>query len=116
MSVGYVFERFPAAQTAELRLVLAHVPGDLSGIGPGICTQRPADGFADEEIAIGEVRLDVGVQQMQVRVSLERDLAGDRYPALPQVLVGAPRAHDRSQLFRMSAQHLTDQVRRLIDV
>src|SRR4029077_16653850 len=68
---------------AYARSAPPHVSPPPVRIRPGIGGERPADRLANEEVAIGEVGLDVGVQQIQVGLLLERDLADDRNTALP---------------------------------
>src|SRR5947209_421256 len=73
----------------------AHVARDFLRVGPRVLPQRPPDRLADEEVAVGQVRLDVRVEQVEVRLALELQLADDRNAALPEVGMGAPLAHER---------------------
>src|ERR1700694_4092626 len=96
-----VLQGFAPAQPAQLALMCAHISGDFVWVCPRIRPQRPTDCLADEEVAVREVRLDVRVQQLEVGVALERELADDRDATLPEVGVFAPGAHQRPDLFRM---------------
>src|SRR2546425_875887 len=106
----------PTPAAAELGLVCAHVTRDLSRVRPGVCPQRPTDGLANEEVAIGKIRRDGRIEQLKVRVLLERDLADDRNATLPEIFVAAPRTHDGSHLPGMSAEHLSDKMCGLVDM
>src|SRR5947208_577533 len=55
---GNVFEGFAPAQTTQLGVMGAHVARHLLRVGPRVLPQRPPDRLADEEVAIGQVRLD----------------------------------------------------------
>ena len=93
-----------------------HIARHLLRVGPRVLPQRPPDRLADEEVAVGQVRLDVRVEQVEVRLALELQLADDRNPALPEVGIGAPRPHERPQLLWMSLQQVANHHRELIDV
>src|SRR5439155_772194 len=112
----YTGSRDAAAQSAQLRIVRAHVSCHFFGVGPRVLAQRPADRLANEEFAITEVGLDVRVQQFQVGLALEAELADDRNAPLPHVHVGAPGAHAWADLLRMFAQQVPRQPRNLIYV
>src|SRR5205814_9560205 len=91
-----VLERLALAESAQPRLALAHIARDLLGVRPRVLPERPTDRLADEEVPVAEVRLDVRVEELEVGVALEPQLADDRDPPLPHVRVGAPLAHVRA--------------------
>ena len=94
----------------------ADVARHLVGVGPGVLAQRPPDRFADEKLAVGQIRLDVRVQQVEVGLVLERELADDRHASLPQAGVSAPSPHQRSNRFWISAQQIPDHTCDLVHV
>ena len=65
-------------------LVRPYVARHFRGVCPGVLSERPTDGLADEEVAVGQVRFDVGVKKVEVGVLLELELADDRDPTLPK--------------------------------
>jgi hypothetical protein len=56
------FKAFAAAERAQLTGVFLDVAADFGWAGPRVWAQRPADGFAEEELARIERGLDAGVQ------------------------------------------------------
>src|SRR6185312_403653 len=90
-----MFGGLAAAQRAEACLVLANVAADGVWLCLGVFAQRPANGLADEEVFVGQVRSDAGVEEVFIGRNLEGVLAENRGAALPEVGVAAPGQHRR---------------------
>ena len=91
--------------------MLADVPPDLPRVRPCVLSQRPADRLAEEELPRGERGLDHGVEQLEIRVLLEGELAEDGAPPLPEVVRAAPGEHLPPHLAREAAQQRAEAVR-----
>src|SRR5215213_1757234 len=96
-----IFQRLAAAQRAEAVTDLVHVGGDGLRLCPRIRAERPADRFADEEVATVEIVLDARVQQAHVRLSLAVDLTDDGGAPLPEARVPAPCNHHRAHRLQL---------------
>ena len=83
-------------------------------VGAGVVAQRPADGLADEELAVVDIRLDDAGQERQVGVRLVLELADDRAAAHPEVGVDGPGAHAGGRS-GVGAHHEADGMGGLID-
>ncbi len=81
-------------------------------VGPGVLAQRPADRLADEELAVGEVGLDAGGQQVEVDGLVGAELTDDGRAAQPHVRVGGPRNDRGADLLVMRPQDRSDAMRR----
>src|SRR4030042_496911 len=99
-----VLERLALREGAEPLLVLPDVATDFLRVRPGVLPERPADGLAEEELPRRERGLDRGVEQLEIGVFLEGELAEDGAPAFPHVVRAAPGQHLPSHLPRGAAQ------------
>ena len=91
----HILHRFSHAQRTQSIPVGLHVASHFLRISPRILPQRPADRFPNEEVLVGQIRLDAVVQQLQIRLALEPELTQDRGASLPHVLVLRPPSHQR---------------------
>ena len=86
----------------------AHVAAHFLRIRPRILAQCPADRLPDEELAIGEIRLDARIEQPEVSRLLEAKLREDSSPPLPHLRRLAPGAEQQSHLGRIARQQGAD--------
>ena len=111
-----ILEGLPAAQAAEPSLVQGDVADDLVRGRPGVVAEGPADRLADEEVAVGQVRLDAVVEEAEVDRAPAADLADDRAPPLPKVGGHRPLPQVPSHLLGMGHEKVAERsCRDLVD-
>src|SRR5215510_5893049 len=105
-----VLERFANAERAEAIAPCRDIALHLPSVNPRVLSKRPSDRLADEEVVVVEARLDARVEQVDIGVGLESNLAEECGAALPQIPVARPAAHQPFHAGRLAAQHVAEMV------
>src|SRR6266568_6622186 len=103
-------------QRAEPVAVLRDEGTHPIGVGLRVLAKRPADGLAQEEVAIVEVGDHRPGQQPRVGRPFQADLADDRAAPQPAIIVVGPAGHHRRHLVRARAQQGADAMGHLVHV